>query len=174
MKGAVDRWEILNEPDMDTYWHGTDSQYVNNVLKAAWNSLHPNGETVVGAGAAGSVDAARRMRDAGYLNYCDIANFHPYGWSVQSAKDMISQVDQIFGGKPLTATEWNLHVNASGSSWASMLAQLHPYIAQHFDGGAYYYKFQYGTSSMSGPAGVVTSSYQKHNPFYDVVKDWNN
>ena len=41
---AVSIWEVGNEPDRPPFWQGTPAQYVNNVLAAAWNVLHPAGE----------------------------------------------------------------------------------------------------------------------------------
>ena len=40
---AVNLWEIVNEPNIADSWKGSASQYVNIVLKSAWDVLHPLG-----------------------------------------------------------------------------------------------------------------------------------
>lgn len=173
MKAAVDRWEIINEPNLDKYWQGSDSQYVNNVLKPAWDVFHPAGETVVGGGVSESVSAMRSLVNAGYLNYCDIANVHPYRYTVAQHLDILGQFKSIVGDKPMTATEWNIHGSTSNrTGWAKMLDQAHAEIANYLE-SAFYYRFVYKTSNTyAGPAGLVFSDMSKHNPFYDIFKNW--
>ena len=79
---AVNLWEIVNEPNIADSWEGTASQYVNIVLKSAWDVLHPLGAKIVGGGPSWDVNYAQSMVNAGYLNYCDYAGMHPYGSSV--------------------------------------------------------------------------------------------
>ncbi len=98
MKDAIDVWEILNELNVveggnGKYWQGTASQYVNSVLKAAWDSLHPNGEKVLGGSftvwqnEANGTSVTREYVDAGYLNYVDYGGSHPYTKSVDLMKE---------------------------------------------------------------------------------------
>ena len=76
---AVDAFEIGNEPNRPTFWKGTAQQYVDLNLKPAWDALHALGATLVGAGPTFDVNYAKTLVADGYLNYCDIADFHPYG-----------------------------------------------------------------------------------------------
>jgi hypothetical protein len=169
LKRAVDRWEIMNEPDYRTYWPGTLTQYVKNVLHGAWDSLHPAGETVVGAATVSNLRKMQEMIDAGYARFCDIANIHPYASNLAAQKNTINSMINLFGNKPITATEWNFHPR-NESEWPTLLAQAYPFVSQKLE-SAFYYRFMV-SDSTAGPAGAVQKNFSKHNPFYDLIKSW--
>lgn len=169
IKAAVDRWEIINEPNLKKYWAGTLSQYVTQVLKPAYSVYKAAGETVIGGGISEKMQDMQTLINNGYLKYCDIANFHPYGYKLQEQVDRINAAKKMVGNKPLTMTEWNFH-GASASSWANMLKQVRPLVAKTME-STYYYRFMM-SNSYAGPAGLVTTTYGQHNPFYSLVKSW--
>jgi hypothetical protein len=172
---VIDRWEIVNEPDFPRYFpRNRLHHYVRNVLRGAWNALHPFGETIVGAGAVAE-SSWRTLRSAGYLKYCDIANVHPYRTSATQEARAIDDAVHIFSGKPVTATEFNMHpVDRNVTSWAQQLRLVHRTAARRLE-SAFYFRFGYTTQTMAGPAGLVftnRSTYTPHQPFYDLYQDW--
>lgn len=168
---AVDIWEIGNEPNQKSFWKGTASQYVNNVLKAAWDVLHPAGFKIAGAGPTWDVGYAQILKDAGYLKYVDYANFHPYGPSPEDVRARAAGAKAVFAGKPIIFSEWNVRGNEGNpAAWAKEVDQARKLIAPIAD-IAFYFPFKLG-STMAGKGGLVTSSFTKRNPFYDVYKGW--
>jgi Glycosyl hydrolase catalytic core len=140
LKEAIDRWEINNEPNLAEYWTGTPWQYVNNVLKPAYEVLKANGETVIGAAMGTFADHAIAFRDAGYLNYVDFANYHPYGANADEQIARIEQVKKIFAGKPITLTEWNIQTwGLNYESWAAEVNKSRAYILKNVESAFYYH-----------------------------------
>ena len=169
MKEAVDRWEIQNEPNLSQYWTGTLKQYVDNVLKAAWDAFHPLGEKVVGAGLTASRSDNQKLKDAGYLNYVDYANVHPYDSGASGQRQTITDIKAMFAGKPLTITEWNLQTSGT-DTWAAKLNENHPFVMANVDSAFYFPLVIY--NSPAGAAGLINTSLAKHQPFYDMFKAW--
>jgi hypothetical protein len=169
MKNAVDRWEIINEPNLKKYWEGSLKQYVDLALKPAWNVYHPAGETVIGGGISEDINAFKSLVGNGYLKYCDVANLHPYGYKLKDQVDDIDAAKKLVGTKPLTMTEWNFH-GAGPTSWSKMLNDVRPLVVKTME-SAYYYRFMM-SNSYAGPAGLVSSSYVANNPFYSTFKGW--
>jgi fibronectin type 3 domain-containing protein len=170
LKGAVDFWEIGNEPDLTKYYQGTLEHYVANELRGAWDSLHPSGEKVIG-GAPIFPSNAQRAKDAGYLNYVDYANVHPYNSTVSGLKSDFAKFKAVFNSKPLVATEWNFHYVTDHNQWASMVSQIHPFLDDYF-AQAYYFGFEVnGTGSGAGGL-VYDGSYAKNTAFYNAVDSW--
>lgn len=169
MKNAVDRWEIINEPNLSKYWGGSLKQYVDLALKPAWKVYHSAGETVIGGGISEKIEDFKTLVNIGYLNYCDVANIHPYGYKLKDQVDDINAAKKLIGSKPLTMTEWNFH-GASKSSWSKMLNDVRPLVVKTME-SAYYYRFMV-SNSYAGPAGLVSSSYVANNPFYSTFKGW--
>ncbi len=65
---AVDLWEIGNEPDRPPFWHGTASQYVNIILKTAYNIMHPLGAKIVGAAPSWDPNYGQQMVNASAIS----------------------------------------------------------------------------------------------------------
>lgn len=174
MIASVDRWEIINEPNFRQYWTGTYTEYVQNVLKPAYEVLKAKGELVVGAAAGVFADAAKGLRDAGYLNYVDFANYHPYGIDAAEQIDRIEEVKRIFAGKPLTMTEWNLMPYlASRETWASELKKVRSYVVQNVE-SAFYYHLTF-TADWASSAGLFrpdAGGYTPNTLFYDMYKSF--
>ncbi|HTL30974.1 MAG TPA: fibronectin type III domain-containing protein [Tepidisphaeraceae bacterium] len=165
---AVDYWEIGNEPNLSQYFSGSLSQYVKQELKGAYDSLHAHGEKVIGAGLTASRTANQSMKDAGYLNYVDYANIHPYDTSVAGQEQTITDIKAMFSGKPLVATEWNFQLSSSNTSWDDMIKQVYPFIQKNL-AMAYYFNYNV-ISTPAGFAGIINSDGSKHQPFYDAYK----
>jgi hypothetical protein len=169
--GAIDYWEIGNEPNQKSFWKGTPSQYVNNLLKPAWDAIHPTGEKVLGAGPTWDANFASTLVSLGYNKYCDYAGFHPYGPSPQEVLNRALGAKAAYQGKPIIFTEWNVRGSEGNfSQWASEVDQARKLIA-HVAEIACYFPFTVG-STMAGKGGVVNTNYSVRNPFYDMFKGW--
>lgn len=166
--GAVDRWEIGNEPDRESPWKGHLSSYVNDLLKPAYQGLHAHGEKVVSGGVSWNPADIKTMVNAGMLNYCDMVGYHPYRSSVSDLKAKVAEVKTLARGKPLVATEWNVRGAKSQSQWASEIAQFWPVIRDNFY--AAYYFAAIKTGSMAGVAAVETAGGKANGPFYSAYK----
>lgn len=181
MKEAVDVWEILNEVNLPKYWSGTHVEYVENVLKPAWDSFHPAGELVLGASStawqadgagkyAYSVHHCRRLAQAGYLDYCDFAGTHPYTENASQMISHVTEVKSVYGTKPLIATEWNLKQRPDHTLWSQELDKARIGLRGLLV-TACYYRF-IGFASEGGWPGVVNSQYQPQADFYAQYRDW--
>lgn len=179
LKDAVDNWEILNELNNSQYWAGNAQQYVDNVLKAAWDSFHPAGEKVVGASTtAWQADSSgvygwkttynQALVDAGYLNYVDYANVHPYTNTTDEMESWLAAIAPIYGSKPILATEFNFKRMNDWNEWADALKSVYPTIYSTLAGVFYYRLLQSG--SEGGWPGLLTTDYQPQQPFYQTWK----
>jgi hypothetical protein len=167
---AVDLWEIGNEPNRPPFWHGTASQYVNNLLKAAWTVLHPIGEKIVGAGPTFDLGFGQKLVDAGYLNYVDYANFHPYGHSVQQVVQIMQGAAKIYKGKPVIFSEWNVRSATGTSDWISKLNQI-AQQGSHIAAYAFYFPLV-KTTTLAGASGLVTSSGGDNAGYASMFEKW--
>jgi hypothetical protein len=184
MQETIDVWEILNELNLPKYWEGTAEQYVNQVLKAAWDSLHPNGELILG-GAFTAYQNRGNTRlgtavteayiQAGYLNYVDYAGSHPYTKTVKELRQHLDTVKSLFGSTPIILSEWNFKTQADWNQWARMLDEVQPYIAERVSIACYYRLLRLPTEG--GWPGIFASDpnldrYIPVEPFYSLYKSW--
>lgn len=179
MKEAVDVWEILNELNLPKYWSGTPDEYVNQVLKPAWDSLHPQGEQVLGGSFTAwqnrrwGTSITKKYVNAGYLNYVDYAGSHPYTKTAGEMKTHINAVKKLYGSKPIMLTEWNFKQKSSNKTWAEMLNQVRSYMDDRVVTACYYRLI--GFESEGGWPGIVSSTrkgYVPVEPFYSMYKKW--
>jgi len=184
MKQSIDVWEILNELNVKKYWSGTyPGQYVNNVLKPAWDSLHPQGEKVLGGAFTAYQDGgntklgtsfSQAYVEAGYLNYVDYVGSHPYTKTIPELKTHLQEVKEIYGDKPILVTEWNFKPQSDEETWTAMLDEVRPYLQERVD-AAFYYRLLASRDGLW--PGVVSSesnsdSYRPVEPFYSMYKGW--
>ena len=168
--GAVDYWEIGNEPNLCTYWSGSMKQYVDIMEKGAWDALHPLGEITI----SGSVSwDANALKTTGLTSYADIIGFHPYG---DSADQQISRIKaaraNIGSVKPMFLTEWNIHGRHynSDDKWAAQIPLAYNGIKSYVQ-GIWYYPSKLNPTSMAGPAGLRTADGSSANePYYSTYK----
>ena len=167
---AVDLWEIGNEPNRPPFWQGTASQYVNTILKAAWTALHPKGEKIVGAGPTFDLGYCQALVDAGYLKYLDYANFHPYGHSVDQVIDHMTRSLQVYKGKPVIFSEWNIRDATSTSDWQSKLNQIAA-RGSRIAAFAFYYCLV-KSNTWAGPAGLLTTDGADNAGYSKMFQKW--
>jgi hypothetical protein len=174
---AVEIWEIQNELHLERYWPGTAREYVDQVLRPAWDSFHPAGEKVL----AGSFSAYQekgklgtRLTEeyvaAGYLDYCDYAGVHPYTHSVAEMKKFLTRVRAVFGSKPIIITEWNFKQQKDWSRWSEMLNEALPFLRQHAEVICYYRLL--GSKGEGGWPGALKQDYSPQEPFTSTIKSW--
>jgi len=177
---AIDVWEVLNELNIPRYWRGDAQEYVNNVLKPAWNSLHPRGEKVLGGAFTAwqnsdwGTGITERYVKAGYLNYVDYAGTHPYTNTVKQLREYMKAIAKVYGSKPMIISEWNFKAQKNPKAWAKLLDQARP-ILQDRVFTACYYRF-IGFNKEGGWPGIVRKTkqgnYTPKQPFYDLYKRW--
>src|SRR5439155_7387018 len=106
--GAIDYWEIGNEPNQKAFWKGSPSEYVNNLLKPAWDALQGSGAKVLGAGPTWDANFARTLVSLGYNKYCVYADFQPYGPSPQEVLNRDTAAKAAYQVKPMIFIECNV------------------------------------------------------------------
>ena len=168
LKNAVDRWEIGNEPDQSEYWKGSLGQYVNTLLKPAYEVLHGHGEEVVSAGPSWDTGDVQEMINNGMLNYTDYVGYHPYANGVSGVQSALAKIKSVVQGrKPLVASEWNVRgLEGNPSAWAAADAQVYNDIASTFAINYYYAAEKVNT--MAGPAGIMYSNGSANQPFWNA------
>lgn len=170
-RAAIDYWEIGNEPNIGAYWNSSLQSFVTNYMKPAYEAIkqYP-GEMVVGGGVSWDVNAVRTMVAAGYNNYCDYANFHPYGESgaivIQRARD----AKAAFGNKPMIISEWNVQFITD----KNRMAQEVNTAAIGLSNIAYLnYYFALGTgNSHVGQGGAIHRDGTRNTLFWNVIYSW--
>jgi hypothetical protein len=169
---SVDSFEIVNEPNRPPFWKGTAQQYVDNVLKAAWDVLHPTGVKIVGAGPTFDVNFCKTLVSFGYLNYCDYANFHPYGSSPEEIYTRATGAIAAFAGKPTIFTEWNIRGTSGKDPWAQKVDATRKLLATTGADSSFYFPL-FVSEALAGPGGLINlPDYSKNEPFFDTVKNW--
>ncbi|WP_310393776.1 hypothetical protein [Hymenobacter sp.] len=183
MKEAVDVWEISNELNLRKYWKYTPAQYVDNVLKAAWYSLHAGGETVLGGSFTAwqndkiSTEVTRQYVEAGYLKYCDYAGLHPYANTLADVQKVTEEALRLYGSKPVIFGEWNYKEDPfrnDWNQWARMLTEAKSYFdtQPRIKVICLYRLIQ--TPREGGWPGFVKNGtpYAPQQPFYDTLRSW--
>lgn len=167
---SIDYWQLGNEPERSPFWKGTLQQYVDRVMKPAYEVLSTIGEPTIGAGPSYDVNKAQELVDAGYLNYCDYAGFHPYGPSANDVIQRATAAKAIFGGKPLVVTEWNVQFQSDPDVWAEQVRLASIGLAQ-----IAYMNFYYALSTTQtgvGKGGLIEEDGTQNGPFYAVAETW--
>ncbi len=184
IKEYIDIWEILNELNLDKYWSGTPEQYVNDVLKAAWDSLKTPGSTELilgGNWTAWQLNPATGQHDtgvwtteayiqAGYLNYVDYAGFHPYTNNLEDMKLVMKAALALFGSKPVILSEWNFKQYADHDRWADDLEQARAWLYDRVAQAHMYRLLQ--SSGEGGWPGLLhnDAAYSPVEPFHSMYK----
>jgi len=179
---AVDVWEILNELNLDHYWpqDATPSDYIDNILKAAWDTIGAvEGELILGGSWTAyqngewGVSITKEYIEAGYLNYVDYANLHPYTDNLANLKKVTSAALELFGDKPLFISEWNFKQWSNHEAWVRELNQARAWLHDRVETLIYYRLI--GFSSEGGWPGLVQNDGGEYVPtplFYDMYKKW--
>jgi hypothetical protein len=172
------KWEINNEPDMlQRYWYGTLQQYMDTLLKPVFTYLHSQGEIVVG-GATVLEKNFGVIVGMGYLDYCDIANHHPYDGTGSGQAARLGRILALCKGKALMASEWNLHFGKPPTDVAALAQFDANYVSSLKTAWAWIgtrlfavYYFEYKVyASDGGHAGLTNADGSKHEPFYGMFK----
>jgi hypothetical protein len=170
LRNAVDYWEIGNEPNIGQFWTGSQSQFIQSMMKPAYESLKAVGETVVGGSVSWDANYCKQLQALGYGNYCDIAGFHPYGNTADEAIQRARDAKAAFGNKPIMFTEWSVPISGNTDAW---VAANNKAAAQLANIGmlSFYYALNTDTS-RAGAGGLLSTSGARNTKFYNMVKDW--
>ncbi len=182
IRESIDIWEILNELEGSKYWLGTANQYVQRVLKPAWESLHSRGEKVLGGSFSAwqetgwNTNVTQEYLAADYLNYVDYAGSHPYTFSVEQMKRHLNEVKQLYGSKPIIITEWNFLPQSRADhrrdyqKWRTMLDEVRPYVKGQVTTACYFRLHQ--LRSEGGWPGLIDYENNPVSPFYEMYRSW--
>lgn len=122
--GAVDAFEVLNEPNLAVYNSGYTAlaNTVKFIQAPAYRALHGAGQfVVVGAPQEGATNLPYMISN-GILSCGDAIAYHPYGASVAEQVARVQNVYNLIQNKPLWITEWNFHGDSNNpAAWAAML-----------------------------------------------------
>ena len=182
MKESIDIWEICNELNLKKYWKYDAGIYVNEVLRAAWDSFSVQGEMVLGGSFTPwqndkvSTEITEEYMSAGYLKYCNYAGFHPY---TETVGDMLTQIRRhvaLFKGKPAIITEWNLKESVCRNDNLARGILL-DYLKKELDRQesikvVCLYRLLESKKEGGWP-GILHQDYSPFEPFYTLLKKWN-
>jgi polysaccharide biosynthesis protein PslG len=136
-RGRIRAWEIWNEPNLDEFWTGSASEYVD-LLKVAYRrikSVAPRAAVVAGGIDYNDTSWLRSLYERGARRFFDVLAVHPYPspgdlppeaggtmWTVTALPTM-RNVMRNSGDreKPIWITElgWSSHANTSATpNWA--------------------------------------------------------
>lgn len=167
---SVDMFQIGNEVNHYKSFHGSLNDYMR-ILKIAWKELKPAGAKILGAGPTWDVEACKKLKSLGYLNYVDYAAFHPYGNSANQVIERLKAAKAVFSSKPLIVSEWNIRGQSNNKIWASEIKKARTQMNRYSN--ASYYFCLVKCNTLAGPAGAVTTSFQPNGYFYDAVYSFN-
>lgn len=183
LREAVDVWEIGNEINVPRYWHGTPAQYVTELLKPAYETLHPAGEKVLGTsfsvyqvGGKMSLAVTEQAVQAGYLDWCDYAGFHPYTVTVEEVPVVMEKLRALYGTKPLFITEWNLKQKKDPAKRLDpaerrrRLDAALPLLREKAEVICYYRLLE--ADREGGWAGLLKVDYSPQEPYHEMFKSW--
>lgn len=167
----IDMWQIGNEMNVETYWTGTQQEYVERVLRPAYEVIHPTGEPVVGGGISFDVSKCVELESYGYSDYVDYSAFHPYGESADIVLQRATDAKAAFGGKPMIVSEWNVQgLKWTPEAWAQELAEAGESLKQiaYLN---YYYALRTDNSHV-GTGGAIFNSGKRNTLFWNVIEGW--
>lgn len=125
--GAVDAWEVFNEPNLSNYNPNYNAlkNTIGYVLRPAYLGLKSKGQYVIGASWSGdcNTDGFKYFLSGGYLDTCDAVGYHPYGTSPAQQIERVSNMAKLINGRGIWLTEWNLHMDEKTPEvWGTSLA----------------------------------------------------
>lgn len=121
--GAIDAWEIWNEPNLANYnvtYATSSTRWIKNALAPAYQVLHAASQFVVSGGWSEDLSGIPWMIQNGLIANCDAVGYHPYGGSAAEHIKRVQTMRNLIGNKPLWLTEWNLH-ESGNAAWADDL-----------------------------------------------------
>lgn len=187
-KGRVECWQILNEPENNIFFAGTNPADYARVLKASYQTIKgvdPEAK-VLTAGVNGfAVPWLQRMLDAGGAGNYDILAVHPYVSFPTSPEAKYWADNQLAyfmafnrrnGNKPVWATEFGwptVHnpATVSESDQANYLARLY---VTGLAGGLdklFVYQFHDQGPNSDDNFGLVRSDWTTPKPSYQAYKN---
>jgi hypothetical protein len=183
---AVDAWEVINELNLEEYWTGSPENYVNDILRPAYEVLSAIREPVIGgsftawqkqsdgqgawADQPARATVAKQYLDAGYLRYCDFAGLHPYTDSPERMVRVVDAYLSLVQGKPVILTEWNLKTWSDPAAQAEALTKVLPEMQQRVRGLCFYRLTR--TKAYWGLLNLEKGQFSKLQPFFDTFQSW--
>lgn len=173
--GALDGYEIINEPNLGGYFRGSLTQYINQVLKPFSSVLNSRGLKVYGAAISTEINKVISLDSLGYFDLVDYACFHPYQNNANDAIAVTKQFVKIVNKrKPIALTEWGIHGSwnkpkLTDEQWAAQFQIIFDAINPDVD-ELYYYRMEQNTQP-AGHEGLVTPNTYTPTAFYTPFKN---
>lgn len=108
--GAVDGYEILNEPNLKNYFPSGSLANAMRIQQIAHEVISAAGRVHYGFAISTDINAVKAVDRVGYFGTCHVATFHPYQneriGAIAVTKQYIEIVNQR---RPISLTEWGLH-----------------------------------------------------------------
>ncbi len=131
-KGSIHTWEMWNEPDLSTYFNGSETQYVSQVLVPGFNGVRaadPGARVVLGGPSGPSQSWLNGIYSNGGGQSFDIMAFHDYsssGGQIIADAGTVQAVLQQHGqgGKPVWLGEYGYNEGSSSISDPTQQALL--------------------------------------------------
>jgi putative glycosyl hydrolase len=123
-KASVHYWEMWNEPDLGTYFNGSELQYVDQVLRPGFTAVKasdPCGQVILGGPSGTNVSApdwiAAIYQHGGGSSF-DIAAYHGYGSNWIGDATSIRAVLRSYGqgSKPIWLGEYGVQENSTADA----------------------------------------------------------
>jgi hypothetical protein len=107
--GAVDGWEIGNEPNLRHYNAWPPSRYVRDFVAPASTTLRSLGQRVYSPSVTGDVGYLKNLIVLGLLPLVDVLNVHVYQAGVKQHVELLKRFRDLAPDLPLCESEFNLN-----------------------------------------------------------------
>jgi hypothetical protein len=117
-RASIHYWEMWNEPDLSSYFNGTEVQYVSQVLVPGFQAVRgadPGAKVILGGPSYANTDWLNAIYSLGGGQAFDIMAFHDYGPASQVLSDavLVAGILQKHGQskKPVWLGEYGVQEN---------------------------------------------------------------
>ncbi|NOY83002.1 MAG: hypothetical protein GXP31_18545, partial [Kiritimatiellaeota bacterium] len=118
-RDRVQIWEIWNEPDIGSFWHGTVEEYVA-VLRHAYiaaKRADPNCRVMSAGLDGGGEKYLVQMLEHGAAAWCDLVGAHPYAGTVALAEYRMRVMQRILNFYEVRKPLWVTEVGWQSGGW---------------------------------------------------------
>ncbi|HEX8342884.1 MAG TPA: hypothetical protein VF624_18420 [Tepidisphaeraceae bacterium] len=127
--GAVDGWEIGNEPNLRQYNRWEPLRYVRDFVAPASTTLRALGGRIYSPSVTADVGYMRNLIALGLLPLIDVLNVHVYQSSVKAHVELLKRFADLAPDLPLCESEFNINGDLckpplTAAQWAEQIGPL--------------------------------------------------